>query len=50
MGFSEYKIKKILENYFEIIEFRKMKESDNPKVFGKEFLWAILMRKKQSVI
>ncbi len=46
LGFSEYKIKKILENYFRIIEFRKMKESSDPAVFGKDFMWVILMKKK----
>ena len=28
LGFSEYKLKTILEPYFEIIEFREMIESD----------------------
>jgi hypothetical protein len=42
IGFSEYKLKKILENYFDIIEFRKMQESNNPNVYGKEFLWKYL--------
>ncbi len=46
IGFSEYKLKKILENYFDIIEFREMQESNNTNVYGKEFLWAILMKKK----
>ncbi len=46
LGFSEYKIKKILENYFQVVDFRQMKESDNPYVFGKNFMWVILMKKK----
>lgn len=46
LGFSEYKLKKILGSYFEIIEFRKMKESSNSQIYGKNFLWAVLMRKK----
>jgi SAM-dependent methyltransferase len=46
MGFSEYKLKAILEPYFEIIEFREMIESDNENVFGKSFLWAVLMKKR----
>jgi hypothetical protein len=46
IGFSEYKLKKILENYFDIIEFRKMQELNNSNVYSKDFLWAILMRKK----
>lgn len=50
IGFSEYKIKKIIENHFEIIEFRKMKECDDNEVFGKAFLWTILMKKKHLVM
>lgn len=46
MGFSEYKLKSILEPYFEIIEFREMIESDNEDVFGKSFLWTALMKKR----
>jgi len=46
MGFSDYKLKAILEYYFEIIEFREMMEADNEEVFGKSFLWTVLMRKK----
>ncbi|MEG0611455.1 MAG: class I SAM-dependent methyltransferase [Clostridium sp.] len=47
LGFSEYKLRKILEVYFEVIEFRKMQESNNLEVFGKEFMWAVLMKKKR---
>lgn len=50
IGFSEYKLRKILETYFEIIEFRKMKESNNIDMYGKEFLWAVLMKKKRDLI
>ncbi|AQR95943.1 class I SAM-dependent methyltransferase [Clostridium saccharoperbutylacetonicum] len=46
MGFSDYKLKIILESYFEIVEFREMIESDNEEVFGKSSLWSVLMRKK----
>ena len=46
LGFSEDKIKQILSSYFDIVDFRKMKESDNPDVFGKDFMWVILMKKK----
>ncbi len=46
LGFPEDKIKKILENYFRIVDFRKMKESTDPDVFGKDFMWVILMKKK----
>lgn len=46
IGFSDYKLKKILETYFKIVEFREMIESNNPKVYGKNILWAVLMKKK----
>lgn len=46
LGFSEYKIKTILNNYFDILDFRKMKETDNVKIFGKDFMWVILLKKK----
>jgi SAM-dependent methyltransferase len=46
LGFSEYKLKTILEPYFEIIEFREMKESTDENIFGKSFLWTVLMKKK----
>jgi 2-polyprenyl-3-methyl-5-hydroxy-6-metoxy-1,4-benzoquinol methylase len=46
MGFSDYKLKIILESYFEIVEFREMIEADNEEVFGKSSLWSVLMRKK----
>ncbi|MGG5461124.1 class I SAM-dependent methyltransferase [Clostridium sp. B9] len=46
LGFSEYKLKTILESHFKIIEFRKMKESKDPNIYGKDFLWVVLMKKK----
>lgn len=46
IGFSEYKIKSILETYFKIVEFREMKESIDDNIFGKSFLWTVLMKKK----
>ena len=45
LGFSEYKIKSILGKYFDIVDFRKMKETDSIKTFGKDFMWIILMKK-----
>lgn len=48
LGFSEYKIKTILDFYFNICEFRKMKETDNVDVFGKDFMWVILMKKRSA--
>lgn len=46
LGFSEFKLKKILEEYFEIIEFREMIESDKEDIYGKDILWTVLMKKK----
>lgn len=46
LGFSEYKLRTILEPYFQIIEFREMIESSNENVFGKSFMWTVLMKKK----
>lgn len=46
LGFSEYKIKQILDNYFDIMDFREMQETDNVDTFGKDFMRVILMKKK----
>jgi 2-polyprenyl-3-methyl-5-hydroxy-6-metoxy-1,4-benzoquinol methylase len=46
LGFSERKIKAVLEPYFTIIEFREMREITDNSLFGKEFCWAILLKKK----
>lgn len=46
LGFSEYKLRSILDSYFEIIEFREMKESNDENIFGQSFLWTVLMKKK----
>ncbi len=46
LGFTENKIKTILNHYFDIVDFRKMKKSDDPNIFGEDFMWVILMRKK----
>lgn len=45
LGFSENKIKAILEPYFDIVEFREMREITDGSMFGKEFCWAILLKK-----
>lgn len=47
IGFSEYKLRNILERYFEIIEFREMKESQDPKIYGKSILWTVLLKKRR---
>lgn len=45
LGFTEYKLKTILEPYFEILEFREMIESADENIFGKDLLWTVLMKK-----
>lgn len=47
LGFSEYKLRTVLEPYFEIIEFREMRDSVDENLFGKPFLWTVLMKKKK---
>lgn len=47
LGYSEFKLKTILKQHFEIIEFRNMIESFDEKVYGFPTLWTILMKKKQ---
>jgi hypothetical protein len=46
MGYSEYKLKTVLNDYFDIIEFREMKNNEDNDLFGIDSLWAVLMRKK----
>ena len=48
MGYTEQKLKSILADYFEILEFRQMKEIKNGDLFGENFLWTVLMRGKES--
>ncbi len=45
LGFSEYKLKEVLAPFFDIIEFRQMK-AEKTNLFGEEFLWTVLMKKK----
>jgi len=45
LGFSKSKLRSILEPYFSVIEFREMKESKDINIFGKDILWAVLMKK-----
>lgn len=47
LGFSEYKLRTILEPYFNIIEFREMKELQDEHIFGTSFLWTVLMKKNE---
>jgi cyclopropane fatty-acyl-phospholipid synthase-like methyltransferase len=44
IGYSEERLRGIFQGKFEILEFRRMKEMDpDSGLFGKAFLWAILM-------
>ncbi|WP_286170393.1 class I SAM-dependent methyltransferase [Halocella sp. SP3-1] len=45
LSFSEYKLKEVLSPLFNIIEFRQMKKTKT-NVFGQEFLWTVLMKKR----
>ena len=45
LGFSEYKLKEVLTPFFEIVEFRQMKKIKTD-LFGEDFLWTVLMKKK----
>jgi 2-polyprenyl-3-methyl-5-hydroxy-6-metoxy-1,4-benzoquinol methylase len=47
LGFSEYKLKKVLSPFFDIIEFREMKKMETD-LFGEEFLWTALMKKSRT--
>ena len=45
IGYTEDRLRAILRNHFEIIEFRSMKKQpDDSELFGIPGLWAILMR------
>jgi 2-polyprenyl-3-methyl-5-hydroxy-6-metoxy-1,4-benzoquinol methylase len=46
LGFTEFKLKTILEPYFKIIEFREMKEAADENIMGLPFLWTVLMKHK----
>ncbi|MDP4090934.1 MAG: class I SAM-dependent methyltransferase [Bacillota bacterium] len=46
LGFSEHKLRAVLEPYFEFQEFREMKEITDGSMFGKDFCWALLLGKK----
>lgn len=46
IGFSESKLMSVLSPHFEIIELREMKEISDNSLFGKEFCWAVLMKKR----
>jgi SAM-dependent methyltransferase len=47
IGYSEKRLRDIFEKSFNILEFRRMKEmKPEDSLFGKSFLWAILMQPK----
>lgn len=46
LGFSEGKLKAVLEPYFEIVDFKEIVDSDDETLFGESFLWTVLMKKK----
>ncbi|ABR47932.1 Methyltransferase type 11 [Alkaliphilus metalliredigens QYMF] len=45
LGYSDIKLKKILGTYFEIVEFREMRECADNALYGKDICWSILMRR-----
>lgn len=46
MGYSEEKLRTVLGDYFEILRFRQMNEVRDDTLFGENFLWTVLMKKK----
>lgn len=48
LGFTEQKLIAILEQYFEIVEFRGMKEISDTTMLGLPFLWTVLMKKRKA--
>ena len=47
MGYTEQKLRAVLEDLFEVIEFRQMKQITDGTLFGEDFLWTVLMEKKR---
>ena len=47
MAYSEEKLRVILDDFFEILSFREMREITDEELFGKDFLWTVLMKKKE---
>jgi len=46
-AYSKEKLHELLEDYFEIVEFRSMTTcNESDEIFGVPFLWASLWRKK----
>jgi SAM-dependent methyltransferase len=50
LGYSEERLRRIFEDQFQILEFRRMKEMDpDTGMFGKSFLWAVFMQPHHSL-
>jgi 2-polyprenyl-3-methyl-5-hydroxy-6-metoxy-1,4-benzoquinol methylase len=45
LGYSEAKLKKVLVPYFEVINFRTMKDGEDNETFGLPTMWAVLLHK-----
>lgn len=50
MLYSREKLTEVLEPYFEILEFRKMREDVDSNLLGFDFNWVVLMKKKISIV
>jgi len=48
LGYSEDKLRKVLDPYFDIVEMRAMKELDGGESFGKDICWVVRMKKHKS--
>lgn len=46
LGYTEYKLKEVLNPFFEIKEFREMKNVKTKELYGEDVLWSVLMKKK----
>lgn len=46
LAFSKVKLEKILQQYFDVLEIRKMRNIEDNKSFGINICWAVLMKKK----
>lgn len=50
LGYTEERLRAIFERRFDILEIRQMKEMDSScRLFGKDFLWTLLMQKHPDV-
>jgi len=50
LGYTEERLRNVLTPRFEIMDFRKMKNlAEHEPYFGRDFLWAALMRKRMVV-